>query len=70
MPSFTVQVSATLQSMVLFLLVSAPFAYRFTNSLLSGVIGRLADASGCPTTLGLAVHALVFGLCVYGLMQL
>jgi hypothetical protein len=56
--------------MVLFLLVSAPFTYRCTNSLLSGVIGKLADASGCPTTLGLAVHALVFGLCVYGLMQL
>jgi hypothetical protein len=56
--------------MVLFLLLSAPFTYRCTNSLLSGVVGRLADSSGCPTKLGLAVHTLVFGLCVYGLMQL
>jgi hypothetical protein len=70
MPSFTGQVSATLQSMLLFLIVSSPFTYRCTNSLLSGVMGRLADSSGCPTTLGLAVHTVVFGLCVYGLMQL
>jgi len=70
MPSFAVQVSATLQSMVLFLLITAPFTYKLTNSLLGGVVGKLADSSGCPTMLGLGVHTLVFGVCVYGLMQL
>ena len=60
--------SATLQAVLLFFLISNPFTYRLTNSLLSGLIGRLADPSGCPTSLGIVVHSLVFGGIVYGLM--
>jgi len=70
MASLSVQISATIQSVLVFLLISAPMTYKLTNGLLGGVVGKLADASGCPTTLGLVVHALVFGLIVYGLMQL
>ena len=70
MASLSVQISATLQSIVVFLLVSAPFTYKITDGLLGGIVGRLANASGCPTTMGLIVHAAVFGLIVYGLMQL
>ncbi len=70
MASLSVQISATIQSVLVFLLVSAPMTYKLTNSLLGGIVGKLADASGCPTTVGLVVHALVFGLIVYGLMQL
>lgn len=39
-----------------------------TNGLLGGIIGKLAEPSGCPTALGLVVHSLVFGLIIYGLM--
>ncbi len=70
MASTTVKIHATIQSIIVFLVVSLPFTYKLTNSLLSGVIGKLADAAGCPTTLGLIVHSLVFGLIVYGLMNL
>jgi hypothetical protein len=68
MASTSVKISATIQSIIVFLLVSLPFTYKITNSLLGGIIGRLADPSGCPTMLGLFVHSLVFGLIIYGLM--
>lgn len=60
--------SATLQAVFLFFLISNPFTYRLTNSLLSGLIGRLSDPSGCPTSLGIVVHSAVFGAIVYTLM--
>jgi hypothetical protein len=66
--AFSGKINATIQSIIVFLLVSLPFTYKVTNSLLGGIIGKLADASGCPTGLGLFVHSLVFGLIVYGLM--
>lgn len=69
MASLSVQISATVQSIVVFLIVSLPFTYKLTDSLLGGIIGRLANSSGCPTTLGLIVHSLVFGLIVYALME-
>lgn len=69
MASLAVQISATIQSVILFLVISAPFTYKLTDGLLGGLVGKLADGSGCPTTTGLVVHAIVFGLIVYGLMQ-
>ena len=68
MVSSSVKLSATIQSVIVYLIVSLPFTYRLTDGLLGGFIGRLADSSGCPTGLGLFVHALVFGLIVYALM--
>jgi hypothetical protein len=62
--------SATLQAVLLFFIIANPFTYRLTNSLLGGLVGRLADPSGCPTGTGLLVHSAVFGLIVYGLMLL
>lgn len=70
MASLSTQISATLQSIVVFLIISAPMTYKITNGLLGGLVGKLADSSGCPTTVGLIVHSVVFGLIVYGLMQL
>ena len=58
--------SATLQAILVFFIISHPMLYRLTNSL----VGGLASSSGCPTTLGLIVHSLVFGAVVYGLMYL
>jgi hypothetical protein len=62
--------AATLQAVLLFFIIANPFTYRLTNSLLGGLLGRLADPSGCPTSTGLIVHSVVFGLIVYGLMFL
>ena len=68
--SFTIdkKISATIQSMIIFIIISLPITYKLTNSILGNIIGKLADSSGCPTTLGLFVHAIVFGLIVFGLM--
>jgi hypothetical protein len=60
--------SATLQAVLLFYIISNPMTYRVVDSVLGGVVGRIADISGCPTTLGLIVHSLVFGVVVYSLM--
>lgn len=68
MASTSVKIYATILSIIVFIVVSLPFTYKLTNSLLGGIIGRLADASGCPTTLGLLIHAVVFGLIIYALM--
>ena len=65
MVSVALKIRATIQSVIIFIIVSLPFTYKLTNRLLGG---KLADASGCPTTLGLIVHALVFGLIIYCLM--
>jgi hypothetical protein len=68
--SFTIdkKISATIQSMIIFIIISLPFTYKLTNSILGNIIGKLAEPSGCPTYLGLFIHAIVFGLIVFGLM--
>jgi hypothetical protein len=68
MASTALKISATIQSIIIFIVVSLPFTYKLTNRLLGGIVGKLADASGCPTILGLIVHAIVFGLIIYCLM--
>lgn len=68
MPSSSVKINATIQSVIAFIVVSLPFTYKITDSLLGGIVGRLADSSGCPTGLGLIIHSIVFGLIIYSLM--
>ena len=68
MVSQSLKLSATIQSIIVFIIVSLPFTYKLTNRLLGGIVGRLADSSGCPTALGLFIHAIVFGLIIYCLM--
>jgi hypothetical protein len=70
MSSTTLKITATIQSIIIFLIVSLPYTYKVTNGLLGGILGKLADPSGCPTVLGLFIHAIVFGLIVYGLMAI
>lgn len=60
--------SATLQAILVFYIIANPMTFRLVDSLLGGVVGRIANAGGCPTALGLIVHSLVFGAVVYSLM--
>ncbi len=69
MASTEIKIYATVQSVILFLIISLPFTYNLTNSLLGGILGKLATSTGCPTTLGLFIHAIVFGFIIYGLMS-
>jgi len=48
----------------LFILVSSPFAYQITNSLVVAIAGQdnnIANEDGCPQLSGLILHTLVFG---------
>lgn len=59
----------TLYTTLLFLIVVNPFTYRLVNSLL-GSITKIADNTGCPTTKGMLIHAVVFTLLLRGVMEL
>lgn len=50
---------------LLFFIISHPFVYRLVDSLLGGLLGRIASPAGCPTTWGLIVHSLVFAAAAY-----
>ena len=55
----------SLMSAVLFYIVANPQTFKVVD----GIIGGVANSSGCPTGLGLFIHALVFFLITWGLMN-
>ena len=60
----------TFFSALIFLLVVHPMTYQLTQKLLGGVLGKIAEPSGCPTTMGLALHTIVYILLVRGSMDM
>ena len=60
----------TFFSALIFLIVVHPMTYQLTHKLLGGVLGKIADSSGCPTTVGLALHTIVYILLVRGSMDM
>jgi hypothetical protein len=50
---------------LMFFIVSNPTFYTLVDSVLGGLLGRIASASGCPTTWGLVVHSSVFALLTF-----
>jgi hypothetical protein len=59
----------SLFSALIFLLVVHPMTYKLTQKLFGGILGKNADPSGCPTTVGLALHTIVYILLVRGSMD-
>jgi hypothetical protein len=57
-------------SAFIFIVVIHPYTYLFTQKMLGGLLGKLADSSGCPTTRGLLLHTLVYILLIRGSMDL
>ena len=57
-------------SALIFILVVHPMTYQLTQKLFGGFLGRISDPSGCPTSVGLALHTLVYILLVRGSMDL
>ena len=60
----------TFFSALIFLLVVHPMTYQLTQKLLGGILGKIAEPSGCPTTMGLALHTIVYILLVRGSMDM
>lgn len=75
---FSRKVQASLVAALLFFVISSPFTYKLVDSVVGGVVRavvpqaasffKIAEA-GCPTNYGLMVHAAVYGLVTYFLMQ-
>jgi hypothetical protein len=59
----------TIFSAVIFLLVVNPYTYKLTNALFSGIIGPTAR-NGCPTSIGLFLHTIVYILLIRYSMDL
>ena len=57
-------------SAFIFILVIHPYTYTFTQKWLGGLLGKIAERNGCPTTRGLVIHTLVYILLVRGSMNL
>lgn len=65
------KINATIQAIIVFIVVSLPATYDLTNGLFDSLFGlKLIESSGCPSMVGLLVHALVFGVIVYILMSI
>ena len=54
----------SLFSALIFILVVHPMTYKLTQKMLGDLLGRISDAHGCPTTIGLALHTIVYNLLV------
>jgi hypothetical protein len=75
---FSRKVQASMVAALLFFVISSPFTYKLVDGLVGGIVRaivpqfvgvlKIAEA-GCPTNYGLAVHAAVYGLITYLLMQ-
>ena len=57
-------------SAFIFILVINPYTYIFTQKMLGGLLGKIAETNGCPTMRGLILHTIVYVLLVRGSMEL
>ncbi len=61
-PGLTGKMQAVVIAALLFFIVSHPMTYKLTDSVLGRVAGRISGPAGCPTTWGIIVHSIVYGL--------
>jgi len=59
----------TLYTTVLFLIIVNPMTYKLVN-MIFGKLMKVCDKSGCPTTFGYLLHALVFTLLLRLMMDM
>jgi len=64
------KVMASIQAALLFLVVANPATYRLVQMIFGGLFKVANSTTGCPSAMGLILHAVVFGLLSYGLMML
>ena len=60
----------TLYTTILFLIIVNPMTYKLVNGLLGSIFGSIADSKGCPSMMGILVHATVFTLLLRYMMDL
>ncbi len=60
----------TLFSAFIFILVIHPLTYQLTQKLFGQILGKIADSNGCPSTIGLILHTIVYIILVRGSMDM
>ena len=60
----------TLYTTVIVALIFNHYTFKLVHSLLSPLVGAIAAANGCPTSLGFVVHLVVLTLVLRGVMEL
>ena len=56
-------------SALVFFLVANPETYKIIHWMLSGFVGTIANANGCPTPIGLFLHTILFFFVMLALMM-
>jgi hypothetical protein len=69
-PSIPDKWSFTLYTTLVVFLIFNPWTYKLVNSLLSDIIGSVANSAGYPTPIGFAVHLAVFTIIIRFMMDL
>jgi len=64
------KVMASIQAALLFLIVANPATYRLVQMIFGSLFKVANSTTGCPSAMGLLLHAVVFGLLSYVLMML
>lgn len=65
--AFWRKVKFSLYSTLIFILITSPITYRFTDSMLKGMVQVLQN--GVPTPAGYFLHVVLFFLCTLGVMM-
>jgi hypothetical protein len=60
----------TLYTTFVLILLFNPWAYMLVNSILSGLVGMVANKYGCPTLLGFGIHTVIFTIIIRLLMDM
>ena len=60
----------TIFTTFVFLIVVNPMTYKLVNGMLGSILGSISNNKGCPSMLGILVHATVFTLLVRYMMDL
>ena len=69
MPTSSEKWNISLFSLIIFIIVVNPFTYVLTNSIFKPLFGPLV-INGCPTTVGILIHSIVYFLLVRFSMDL
>jgi hypothetical protein len=64
------KIKISVYSGLLFLVIASPFMYNIVNSLTHGLGVFVLNQTGCPTYVGVILHAVVFTLLTFGMMYL
>ena len=67
-PSLMLRLLISALSATLFIIFSMPIVYSFVNGLTKSVGFEVLNRNGCPSGVGIILHAILFGIVIFLLM--